>query len=224
MWKKTKLVGRWLFRPHIIIAAFASAFIALDLLFKPLTWVTVTLIVIALLPWFLAYIKSIELIRSVELPGGVKLDLSKKLDTAADKAREAGLLEEEAPVEEVQDRLSSQYLRDPTLALAALRIDLERRLRRLADLSVGSNHSSSGTTRRPLGLTRLIEDLQANHVISQLESSAIRDVVPALNAAVHAEVVTPETAEWIIDFGPRLLAALDAKIRGIEALQEPALA
>ncbi|HVQ07623.1 MAG TPA: hypothetical protein VMS43_04240 [Allosphingosinicella sp.] len=222
MWRKFKVGVRWLTRPHLIIAAVAMAFIAIDLLLKPLTWITVTLIAVALLPWFFSYVKSLGIVGTVELPGGLKVELQK----VAEKARDAGLLRNEAP-EDAAEQLTSQYLQDPTLALASLRIDIERRLRRLAQLSWisdGSNRtsptsSSPSSGSRLLTLSRLMDELQKHHVLSPMEDSALRDMMPTLDAAIHAQTVSAEAAQWVIEYGPRILAALDSKIRAIEVLE-----
>ena len=76
--------------------------------------VTLTLLVIALLPWLAPIVKS------VELPGGVKIELQ-ELDQAAARADDAGLLTEPARVATFS--YESVAERDPNLALAGLRIE-----------------------------------------------------------------------------------------------------
>jgi hypothetical protein len=214
VWDRIKIAAKWIIRPQHIIALIAFTFVYVDLAIKSLSWITAVLVSLGLLPWLLSYVKQLGLVETVELPGGVKLALSQ----AATKAREAGLLEEPAPTPEIENELAKDFIRDPMIALATLRVELERRLRRLAELSA-LRDGSVRSDRKFLSLTGLTQALQEQHVLSPLEGSAIRDVVPTLNMAAHAQDPSREAGEWAIDFGPRILAALDSKIAGIETLQ-----
>jgi hypothetical protein len=91
---------------------------------------------------------------------------------------------------------------DPNLALAGLRIEIERRLRWIAEAAgVESRSSSAGS------LTRA---LQAAGVLPPDVASALYDLIGVGNQAVHAFDVSPGAAEWARTEGPRLLALLDA--------------
>lgn len=197
-------------RPQYVIAAAAAGLIIIDTFVKNLTLVSLGLVVVALSPWILKYI------RIIELPGGAKVHLHEQLEAATEKAEKAGLLTAPEQAQEGQQSLLVNLFKDdPTLALAGLRIELERRLRALAAAfpnEVGDNPN------RPMPLGLLVRQLVLTGALTQQESSAISDLLPLLNRAVHAQDFNEEAASWAIDFGPRLLASLDAKIHSAQRL------
>jgi len=104
------------------------------------------------------------------------------------------------------DALPASGQDDPLIALAALRIELERRLRSLADLrgvKIGD---------RPGSIAMLARELGSTGVITQPQSSALIDLAGTLNRAVHAQPVNPDAAYWAMKVGPTILASLDDKI------------
>ena len=108
----------------LLVSGGALAFIVGHLIWPALTVdaVTLGLIAIAVLPWLSS------LIESVELPGGFKIKLQ-NLQAAASKVTGGVPATEGA-------KPTASYLRlkedDPNLALAGLRIEIETRLRALA--------------------------------------------------------------------------------------------
>ena len=88
--------------------------------------VTATLLLVALLPWLQ------PLFKSLQLPGGVKVEFQ-DLEKVAARADAAGLLSNPVPPDQ-QAPYSFQMIAtaDPNLALAGMRIELERRLVQLA--------------------------------------------------------------------------------------------
>lgn len=85
---------------------------------------TLLLLVIAALPWLAPIFKSLE------LPGGLKVEFQ-ELEKAKEEASRAGLLAKPA-----ENKREPAYLlvaqEDPNLALAGLRIEIERRLAAIA--------------------------------------------------------------------------------------------
>lgn len=156
--------------------------------------VTVTLLLVAALPWLG------RLFKAVELPGGVKVEFA-ELQRAQQEAESAGLLAGEGANRD--GKASSRLLPtdDPNLALAGLRIELERRLHKVAE------RHGIPANRRSVGL--LIHDLHNRNLLSREQSSILADLLPSLNAAVHGARVDPRASAWAIDVGPRLLAGLD---------------
>jgi hypothetical protein len=179
---------------------------ALLLAFAHIVWpelaidaVALALIVIAILPWLA------PLVKSLELPGGWKVEFQ-ALEKAASRAESAGLLAAESPEPEASFSFQSIASRDPVLALAGLRIEIEKRLASLVDahgLNIG---------RRPIGVGQLLRLLTQGEVLTNEERSILADMVNLLNAAVHGAEVDPRTAVWAIDIGPRLLASLDERV------------
>lgn len=93
---------------------------------------------------------------------------------------------------------------DPNLALAGLRIELESKLKEIAEAR------SIEVARK--GIRPLIHQLKNRDVLNQREVSALEDLLPLLNGAAHGAETDPRAADWAMDVGPRLLAALDEKI------------
>jgi hypothetical protein len=173
--------------------------------------ITLSLIVIAILPWLA------PLFKSIELPGGFKVEFQ-DLKNAEERVERAGLL---AKVEERVERtglLSAERgaLRtsefafqqiaedDPNLALAGLRIEIERRLIQIAE-------SHEVKIVRP-GIGNLLRQLNSVQVLKDSEKGALSELVGILNAAVHGAKVDKLAADWAFDVGPRILRALDERI------------
>jgi hypothetical protein len=94
-------------------------------------------------------------------------------------------------------------IQDRSLALAKLRIDLERELRRIAQ-------SSNAKVAPAPALSRMTQELEAKGLIPPPIASAIRDVLPACNLAIHGAEVSMETAQAVLGVGADVLAALRA--------------
>jgi hypothetical protein len=92
------------------------------------------------------------------------------------------------------------------MALVWLRIELERRLRTLAD------QSGTKLGNRPGSIGMLARELGSSGVITPEQSSALADMANTLNLAAHARPVDPITADWALMIGPSVLASLDEKI------------
>lgn len=123
------------------------------------------------------------------------LDLRKSHDLA----RKAGLLQ---PVKPVSKKPSFLQIADddPTLALAGLRIEIERRLKPLF-------------RGKPLtGLSEMIAELRATKILNNEQYIALDSVRKLLNWAAHDEPVEKQSSEWIFEYGPQLLAGLDKLI------------
>lgn len=160
--------------------------------------ITLALVVIAILPWLA------PLVKSLELPGGWKVEFQ-ELQKAASRADTAGLLA--AVPSRSEDSFSFQSIskRDPNLALAGLRIEIEKRLSKLAEVN-------NVALRRPMGIGQLLRALAQREVLTNEERSILSDMVNMLNAAVHGAIVDRQSADWAIDVGPRLLTSLEERI------------
>jgi len=186
---------------QIIISAIASL-IALSHIIWPniaIDAVTLTLLMIAALPWL------VPLFKSVELPGGWKFEFQ-ELKKAEKKIEKAGLLASITVIGKTPE-YSFQMVaeEDPKLALAGLRIEIEKRLKDIA--GINKIHSSR------LGIGALLRVLSQNKILSGEESSVLADMVGMLNNAVHGMDVDYRAAQWAIEVGPRILKGLDEKIR-----------
>jgi len=180
--------------------------IALALSLGHLVWpslaidvITVTLLAIAVVPWLA------PLFKSLELPGGLKVEFQ-ELQRAAERAEQAGLLAPPAPPVAPQVEYSFQRLtdEDPNLALAGLRIEIEKRLVALAE--------KHGVEVRGRGLKLLLRQLSAHQILSHEEESILTDLSGLLNSAVHGASVDRETAARATEVGARLLRKLDERV------------
>lgn len=102
-----------------------------------------------------------------------------------------------------EKRVRELLSEDPRLALAKVRIELEETLRRLYAATVDSQADP-----RRLSLSRLVDGLVRNEVLSRISASALRDVISLANRAVHGENVEPEAAEELAMLGVRLAREL----------------
>ena len=88
---------------------------------------------------------------------------------------------------------------DNALALARLRIDLERELRGIAhevqiDLSI-----------RPVGITRLTEELIHKEVLPAVFLETLREVATVCNRGIHGEKISDDLAASVLRVGDQLL-------------------
>ena len=101
--------------------------------------ITLMLIVIAIVPWLA------PLFKSIEFPGGLKIEY-RDLAKVQEKAEQANLLVPVTAVD-IETEYPFQIVAedDPNLALAGLRIEIEKRLRRLAQsTNIPIHHTSVG--------------------------------------------------------------------------------
>jgi|ERR1043166_2409803 hypothetical protein len=159
--------------------------------------ITALLMAVAIVPWLQ------PLLKSLELPGGLKIEFQ-DLESVAKRADQAGLLV--SPVSgPKQPPYSFQVVAgtDPNLALAGLRIELERRLDALARA-----HGYDGPSR---GIGSLLRDLNSRELINGAERGVLSDLAALLNAAVHGAQVNEAAAERALDLGPRILESLEQR-------------
>jgi hypothetical protein len=160
--------------------------------------ITLILLIIAISPWLA------PLFKSLEFPGGWKVEFRDFLK-AQDKARRVGLL---ANVEEIEEapNYSFQIIseEDPNLAMAGLRIEIEKRLVKLARLDAKEHRKES--------VGQLLRKLSQQGILSREEGSVLSELIGLLNAAVHGASIDAKIAEWAMEIGPRILQALDEKL------------
>lgn len=162
---------------------------------------TLVLLVVAILPWLAA------VIRSVELPGGFKIELQDvKAATEKVTGRKAAAAGQPAKPPMGGD---VQFLRevassDPNLALVGLRIEIERRLSQLAELA------QIPSTRRSAGV--MLRDLMTREQIDRQTAGGLGDLIALGNQAAHGAEVSPNAAAWALDTSPLILEVLDRLI------------
>ena len=186
--------ARWI---AVGISVVATALLVAHLVWPNLTIdpFAIVLLGVAILPWLA------PLFKAIELPGGLKVEFA-ELEKAEKLAESAGLLppinETDKPVRKSEQVLSTT---DPNLALASLRIELERRLRRIA--------LRNGVLDQKHGIGGLLRELGQRNLLSQQQIAIVGDLLPSLNAAVHGAEVDFRAAVWANTVGQQILAALD---------------
>jgi hypothetical protein len=157
--------------------------------------IVVTLFVIAIFPWL------IPLFRSIEFPGGIKVEL-KDLEMVEARADEAGMLKKtKRKVKAYAFQTVSET--DPNLALAGLRIEVEKNLRGIA-------HKNK-IKEKGANLHSLITKLVNNDVVSSEEGIVLQDLTRLLDRAVHGAEVDDDASMWAMTVGIQILEALEAK-------------
>lgn len=152
------------------------------------------LLAMAVIPWLA------PLIKSLELPGGWKVELQEMYQVAA-RAQNAGLIDSDAdaPIPEHSFQLIAD--RDPNLALAGLRIEIERRLLRLSE-----QHQIPLRSR---GMSQILRELDKRGILTNDQRSVLADLMGLLNSAVHGAKVDQATSTWAMEIAPGLLQSLD---------------
>jgi|SRR5690625_1366259 len=165
--------------------------------------ISVMLIVLALVPWFIQYIKSLE----INDLGKVELITEDQKQAIQKNADEAGILTG-TKENEISNNYTFYNLRyeDPKLALAGLRIELESTLIKLVE-----KNSLDG---QRFGLNKMTNILSKNNIITSGESSLIYDISSVLNRAVHSQLgeYNSETFDWVFDVSLKLLDSLGKKL------------
>lgn len=166
----------------------------------------ITLIIVGIIPWLE------PLLKSVELPGGLKVEFQ-DLQKIENEAKKAGLIK---PENDISDKKAPSNVYSETysfieiaeknqeLALVGFRIEVEKRLRSLADkYSIESNKFS---------ITKLIDALNSKEIITNSESKSLKDIIHTLNYAAHGMDYDIRNANWVIENGPKILESLDEKL------------
>ncbi len=162
--------------------------------------ITLGLLIVAVLPWLAA------LIKSAEFPGGWKIEFQ-DVQQAGAKVTEGA--EATGPAEATATNPSTlSFLsvanQDPNLALVALRIEIEQRVRQLAE-------RNDVNSRQPL--SRIVDQLRRAGILNDSSVSGLQELIMAGNSAAHGARVEPSAANWAFEYGPNVLAALDSKLR-----------
>lgn len=197
--KSTKIIDSF-FIIKILISGTAIIIMTLHIIWPNLAIdsITITLLILAMIPWV------INLLKTIELPGGLKIELNeiKRIDKEANRL---GLIANELETDtEYQYSFQTIAEQDPNLALAGLRIEIERKLRQIA------NENNIMNERMTFG--RLLKNLCERRLISNEERSVLNDLVVLLNKGAHGAVVDNESAEWAVEIGPRILATLGKRV------------
>jgi len=148
------------------------------------------------------------MIASLELPGGIKITFQKVADAIQKVVSERTLTERsEQPGETREEAEYLQQIQDPNLVLTGIRIEIERRARRLAEIV---------DVRSDIPLARLLRELNRAGAIPSDVYAGLADLVGLGNAAAHGETVESHAAEWARTSAPDIFRVLDGYIEAAE--------
>jgi hypothetical protein len=160
--------------------------------------VTFGLLLVAILPWLSS------LIESAKFPGGWEV---KFRDIQSAGAKVTSILTPSIAQNSLpKPAFLSVADLDPNLALVGLRIEIETRLRKLT-----AKHG----IRDERSLMRMFNELLRTGVLNDASMSGLQELVMAGNQAAHGASVEKSVAQWAVDYGPEVLAALDQKINEV---------
>jgi hypothetical protein len=190
----------------ILISVFSIILLVLHLLFPTaaIDPITITLFLIAIVPWVGSIFKSIK------LPGGFQVDYQ-ELREISKELKDTGLISEplkkqpygESTIRPYEESTTQSL--NPSLQLANLRIEIEKRIRHFAELQ--------GIVDSKKPLSRVISDLYQLEAFSRDEFEVLRQLLRILNSAVHGKDVEEPVFLWAMDEGPLILAGLDSRIK-----------
>lgn len=183
---------------------------------------TIALLLVAALPFCGSLLKSLASsgVKNLELPGGIKIELT-EAKAATDKvvrgwanlelpalkvsATENVSITEATittvPVDDPIALIREIADKDPNLSLVAFRIEIEKRIRKIAE-----NCKVVAQT-APLG--KLIRELQNRQILPPEVSVGMMDLVALGNRAAHGAQVEQSAADWVLDSGASTILALD---------------
>ncbi|MCF7892342.1 MAG: hypothetical protein K9L87_04860 [Candidatus Omnitrophica bacterium] len=160
---------------------------------------TLTLLIIIIIIPFIPYVKKIKL-------GNFEAEISPREIQKVKEEVEIQLSEPEKISPEINkslkilEKIKKLSKDDPVLALAKLRIEIEKIITRL---HVSTNMKSH--IRRSPSLVRMIMELSYDEILSTKISHSLREVVSICNRAIHGEEIRKQDVEIIIHIGVELL-------------------
>lgn len=185
---------------QIFISLISTIFIFVHLIYPNLKidGITIFFVALGIIPWLS------PLFKTIKLPGGFKIEFQ-DLKSIEIQANQAGLL---APPIVSPKKRQYSFLSiaqdDPNLALAGLRIEIEKRLREIAiQHKLDANY---------MGIGQILRLLEKESILNNNEKNIISDMISILNNAAHGAEVDMSSAQWAIDVGPRLLDGLEKAI------------
>lgn len=178
------------YRFKLALSIFCIAVALFDTFWKTLSPVAAGALALALVPWLLGIIERIN------VPGGFEIVLAQvKAQLDASKT---------TPNDEDINAFKYFEGSDPNLAIAMLRVQIERRLRQIAeDVMLAQDPRE-----RPRALMPLADELARLGAIPDEATVLIRDLMPVMNEAVHGVELRPSASEFAQSYGPKILSLL----------------
>lgn len=164
--------------------------------------ITIALIILAFLPWLPSLIKEIT------LPGGTKITF-RDLKEPSENIIEEGKSEDIEPKFDEDDlkrqkQLEYSIMENPSLALVSVRIEIEKRIRELAQIHLKPE--------RIISLKRTVSELVKKQILSPSITGSLLELIHFGNKAVHGEEVSDDVVDWALEYAPKILSILDQYI------------
>ncbi len=186
-----------------LISLIAILLIVLRIIFPqlPIDVVTIFLFAFALFPWFYPLLKSFAW-------GNLSIEF-KELEDVAEQARHAGLLNshQQKKTDKVSDTFRQIYNQDPNLSLTGLRIEIEKKLRLIAQKNEQGEEQV-----QYLKIRELLSYLTRYELISFQERGILDDLISVLNRASHGADIDVKAREWAMQIGISILASLQVRL------------
>ncbi|MCW8965400.1 MAG: hypothetical protein OQK82_01740 [Candidatus Pacearchaeota archaeon] len=164
----------------------------------------VTVLLLLLLLSIVLFVPNLRKIKWGEFEAEIDYDQVKKVEKKMENLPEIEEEKSDTPrktyADTVYEEIYSVSKTDHILALAKLRIELERILGKIV-----SFHSPNN---KKLGLFRFIMFLEDNNILDKSYISPLKDIIGMCNRAIHGEEVRKDIAYSIIDIGVDLLERL----------------
>lgn len=178
--------------------------------------VDVTTLILVTLLLFSPFVQQFRRIRVGDVEAEIAPIEVTRIKSQVDKQLSEGrALEEAGPeVKPISDSLVDLLDRDHILALAKLRMELERVVNRLLRAVV-----HTGEEKRPMGLRSALKYLVDSGHVSRELSEPIQAVISWCNRAIHGDYVRESVAQQIIDVGISVLDVLHSALA--ELIVEP---
>ncbi len=186
----------WL-KASISVVAFSLLLLRILLPDLKVDSITLGLLIVGILPWLS------NLIESAKFPGGWEVKF-RDLENAGREITGTISPSTLAPTTAPPEEPSPSYLKiasdDPNLALVGLRIEIETRLRELAEA-----YGISGN----MPLNQMLKELRPHNAMIKEIEKGLYQLIQAGNRAAHGARVDRDASVWAIDSGPEILAVLD---------------
>ncbi len=179
---------------RIAISAFAIILVTVRFIWPnlPIDHVTLGLVILAILPWITS------LIESAELPGGIKIKF-KDIEEAVKTAENIDIDKTDTTVERPLSYLDV-FPQDPNLAMVALRIEIENKLRELARLS---------GIKEQYPLRKLFDALLKARVLDFSSINSFHEIISVGNRAAHGAKIDPNVSSWVYENADKFLYFID---------------
>ena len=191
MWVIRLLSALWnSHRAKLALSLFCVLIAFFDTFWKSISPIAAGALALAVMPWV------IQLVERISAPGGFEVVFAKA---------ERQLLESEADPDAADiDAFKYFESNDPNLAIAMLRVQIERRLRQIAE-DIMLEPDPRG---RPRTLRSLTDALGERGAITKEAVVLLHDLMPVMNEAVHGVEVGSRGTEFALTYGPRILSLL----------------